>query len=527
MGDEVHVYGGSGGAIACLEDLGVLAQKLDLAAERVARAEALVNGAATELDEARAATSAEVVALWGSPVGGIPEGGFLEAVLTGTKCSGQIAAWQLDVFGRAEAEVEAVRGGAGMGGLSEELQRVAGLVRQAKAFYDEAEETAAHKMSAWAATRARLISANNLLGPIGQAAGIGSTLASMIFGMPGFWFANGRAPSIAEMFRAHQGDVRTLIAGAIPLISFGIPSTSQVLRGVTRLTAPMVTPDGLWINVEQLAPKKGKAPADMAGLVAHVNALAVSRSADAHKISVSKVVAKDGKVSWLVAIPGTMEMNLGDGKTGADMGQNGRAVAGDPNAVSMSVVAALQKSGVKKGEPVVLAGHSQGGIVSAQLAADPDFNRAWTVAGVLTLGSPVGELRPRHGQQWMSLEHSQDIIPALTPPNRRGANHTTVVRDLSSASDPKVRTPGLDPLEGHGLGRYEDTARRVDNSNTGSVRTWRDAVAPVMDQDAEVTTTEYEIRAQNTPPEGGKMSRVARTAPSVGRSRTTRSMWLG
>ena len=41
------------------------------------------------------------------------------------------------------------------------------------------------------------------------------------------------------------------------------------------------------------------------------------------------------------------------------------------------------------GEPIILAGHSLGGLVAQQLAADPQFNESYDIRNVVVFGSPT------------------------------------------------------------------------------------------------------------------------------------------
>jgi hypothetical protein len=303
---------------------------------------------------------------------------------------------------------------------------------------------------------------------------------------------NGEFPSWAELLRSHHDEVRSLIGTALsPLPLLGTPSTAEVTRGVTGV-ATMAYGPGLAVTIERGKTSQDVPPAGVESLVWQIGGLADYDKSDS-QIGVTKVTANDGSVSWLVSLPGTQSMSLGSDSNPGDMATNFRAVPGDTNAVGLATVAALIDAGVKTGEPVLLAGHSQGGIVGAALAADPEFTARFSVAAVLTLGSPVSQLTPSGSAQWLSLEHTQDIIPALSAGgNARGPNQTTVVRDVNGVSDPAIR--GDDLLWAHHLPIYADTAKQVDQSTDASVEAWRQAAAPVLDPGARAQTTVYQVR---------------------------------
>jgi hypothetical protein len=476
--------GGSAGPIACMEDLERVALQLNLAAGCIQDAKALGDQA---LGGIQAVPTVLFAGLEGFRLGFAQAG---QCRVVGS--SRHLTPTELAVRSEAIAEAGRFLGPAGIGGLEEELDDLAARLRLASAGYEAADQAAGEKVSAWEALRATIVGSRARLGPLGQLAATQDIVNSALLGLPGYWLENGRLPSLAELLRSHHGDVRALLGSAVlsPLL---VPDTPEVARGVTAVTT-FFYGDGLSVSVERGRSVADSAPAGVAALADRIGALSASRAEDSTKVAVSRVVALDGQVSWLVTIPGTSHVTLDNGPVPSDMNTNLRAVAGDVNAIGLATLAALRDAGARKGEPVVLAGHSQGGIVSAQLASDPDFNRVFTVAGVLTLGSPVSQMKPGSAQQWLSLEHVQDTIPALAPANERGANHTTVVRDLAEADDPETRQ-GRDTMPVyHGTGTYAATGAMVDAAPDPSLESWRQAVAPVLDQTATVTTTEYVVK---------------------------------
>src|SRR5436190_30255 len=82
--------------------------------------------------------------------------------------------------------------------------------------------------------------------------------------------------------------------------------------------------------------------------------------------------------------------------------------AGRPTGYAEGVRSALAAAGAGAGEPVLLVGHSLGGMVAAELARDPQL----TVAGVVTAGSPVGATP--EGIPVLSLENRGDVVPLLS-----------------------------------------------------------------------------------------------------------------
>ena len=72
---------------------------------------------------------------------------------------------------------------------------------------------------------------------------------------------------------------------------------------------------------------------------------------------------------------------------------------------------ALEKAQAQAGraglaEPVLLAGHSQGGIAAAALAADPGFRRRHPVGAVVTSGAPIARMALPPQVSVLALEHA-------------------------------------------------------------------------------------------------------------------------
>jgi pimeloyl-ACP methyl ester carboxylesterase len=144
----------------------------------------------------------------------------------------------------------------------------------------------------------------------------------------------------------------------------------------------------------------------------------------------------------------------------------GDALYGDSTAMKSGVAEALVAAGHTAGQPVVLAGHSQGGMHGANLAADPAFVERFSVRAVYTEGSPVGatQLDPRvHG---LHVENLGDPVPALegsdNPSNTQRVTITAPIEYPDALNDSV-----FDPRE-HRLEEYGRAAEFID-SGTGSI----------------------------------------------------------
>ena len=112
-------------------------------------------------------------------------------------------------------------------------------------------------------------------------------------------------------------------------------------------------------------------------------------------------------------------------------------------------------------DPVVLVGHSQGGILAAALASDPGFTRRNRVSHVVTSGSPVALFPVPPTTRVLSVERGDDPVPRLdlTPQPRP--------RVVGHRAHPARRSP-VD-VRDHALEGYVATLRVAEAAPRGTV----------------------------------------------------------
>lgn len=201
------------------------------------------------------------------------------------------------------------------------------------------------------------------------------------------------------------------------------------------------------------------APRDLGDLVDDLATTAAGDVPDG-VLSVQSLTDTEGRTSWVVQLPGTDEF-FSESHV-RNMGSNLNLVAGDDTAYGGAVRLAMREAGVPAGDPVMLVGHSQGGMQAAALAADPDFG--YDVTHVVTAGSPVATSGVPDDVTVLSLENSGDVVPSLDgEDNRDEAHHTTVTADLHSGS------LGAGPGANHSLETYALIADAADASTDPSL----------------------------------------------------------
>ena len=134
-------------------------------------------------------------------------------------------------------------------------------------------------------------------------------------------------------------------------------------------------------------------------------------------------------------------------------------MGGQPDAYHEGVLEALHEAGVRPDEPVLLVGHSLGGMAAAAILAG---HGGYHVTDVVTAGSPTAQVDGfPPGTHVLSLEQQGDVVPELDgAPNPDTVEQTTVLFDADPAD-------GV--LAHHSYDAYEQGAGLVDASTDPSV----------------------------------------------------------
>lgn len=196
--------------------------------------------------------------------------------------------------------------------------------------------------------------------------------------------------------------------------------------------------------------------------------VAAGEGLDGGRVRVVETSRGDGGSAWVVIIPGTQEWSPRPGRNPFDLTTDVRALIGDATIAAAGVSAALASSRASCGrsspqDPVMLVGHSQGGILAAALASDPAFRAGNRVTHVVTSGAPVALFPVPSTVKVLSIEHADDPVPGLDlTPNPGGRSWTTVVA-------PRAREGAPLDVHRHLLARYVQTARAAEGAPRGAV----------------------------------------------------------
>lgn len=212
------------------------------------------------------------------------------------------------------------------------------------------------------------------------------------------------------------------------------------------------------------------------------------------RVRVVELPTADGSTTWVVQVPGTHGGFFRGGEIPMDWPANVSLMLTATSASKLAAERALDLAQAGRAGPrdrVVLAGHSQGGIVAAALASDPAFTRRHRVSHVVTAGAPIDDFPIPDATQVLSLQHDTDPVHAFDvspPPDRR--SWTTV----------EARAPiGVRAhlaVGAHALSAYLATASRVDRSDDVSLRVWRAGLAPALSTAPGSVPVVHEFRSE-------------------------------
>ena len=432
---DLHVSGGTGGTYAQLEDLHTLAISSDDLAATLAQVSVECH---TILADPNLAASAIL-----DPAGAAR---FIETLLGALDGRGGLTALSVGYAERAVA-----------------LRVVADAYR----FTDAAQAQLLDDIR-WAA---------GYLAPAGVVVGL--PLLLVAGGAAAVYFGLGGKFDYQRFITDHPGLVDDLV-GASPglvtrltgLFEGDVPSAAHLVGQLYPDGHATVTDAG----IDTSDPRATHLPngfGDLMDGLDYRNGLAHAGSPD--QIDVRVITHPDGSKAYVVDIPGT---KVWDGPGSAnpslnDLGTNVHVLGGDVTAREEAIAEALRRAGASPTDPVMLVGHSQGGMVAAQAAHDSGtggFN--FNVTHVLTAGSPIGRVDIPANVQVLSLENSHDIVPHLdAAANPDRPNRTTVTFDN------QLGTIGGD----HSTDKsYLPAAQALDTSADPSVRAYRDSASAFL-----------------------------------------------
>jgi hypothetical protein len=458
---ELTISGGAGGVDACLEDLATLARGSDDLAWTLGR------------------VSAECHAILADP--------------------DVLASAVLDPVGAAKFEaalLAALDGTAGLTSLAIKFGERALALRGVATAYQAADEAgrAAVDNIRW--------TIGNVFGP-----GVVLTAASFAASPLGLVLINSGLIDFQRLLTDHPSMVDGLVGAAPGLISnlpgmyVGDVTSAAHLLGMTYPDGqPLAVPadaclvpgtdaSGLPPFIDTSDPSMTVPPKGFGDLIDGLD----WRNRQAHadepdEIDVRVITHADGSKAYIVDLPGTKVWDGPFQHEGAlhDLGTNIHAMGDDTSTREKAIADALHHAGANSTDPVMIVGHSQGGIVAAQAAQHSatgqfDFN----VTHVVTAGAPIGRIDIPGDVQVLALENQHDIVSHLdAADNPDRPNETTVTFASQNGDIGKNHSIGLS---------YLPVAQQLDSSTDPSITAFRDSAGDFLSDGTDGTTVQAKV----------------------------------
>lgn len=225
-----------------------------------------------------------------------------------------------------------------------------------------------------------------------------------------------------------------LLPGGPLGIPLSVPDTESGSGLLGLLYGPEHPPE-----VSEVHPQAGAGsapPADLEGLITHLSGVAdLSPSPDSPLNGTIEIQTLDGgtdDVRHIVYLPGTDDMLTlpwtQDGDV-RDLATDLISASGHQTAYQQGILQAMTQAGIGAHDPVLLVGHSLGGMeATAILGQGGD---GFNVTHVVTAGSPTAQVDAYPpGSHVLSLEHQGDVVPLVDgAPNPDTPEQATVTFD--------------------------------------------------------------------------------------------------
>ncbi|ACZ32226.1 hypothetical protein Xcel_3226 [Xylanimonas cellulosilytica DSM 15894] len=258
----------------------------------------------------------------------------------------------------------------------------------------------------------------------------------------------------------------------------------HLFLGRTRVDVTEVTPDGAGPGWQQTAAGSiGESLARVADITG--NGTLPGRTAagvPAGTVGVERVVHDDGTVTWAVLIPGTQALvsteHPFDGVSDLDL------MAGHAADITAAVAAALEAAGAAPDEPVVLVGHSLGGIAAMALASSAAFRAKHPVGAVVTAGSPTATFTTPKGVPVLHLENDEELVSNTDGrsglENPATPDRVTVTRRLGASSSGADRAAAGSVVAAHGIRTHLRTLFMAQRSGNVQVAGAVERIEPLL-----------------------------------------------
>lgn len=185
-------------------------------------------------------------------------------------------------------------------------------------------------------------------------------------------------------------------------------------------------------------------------------------------IRITTVLKPGEPPAYIVSIPGTTRWEPDGAANPTDLTGNLELAGGNLSTAAEAVRLAMEKAGIPPGAPVMLSGHSQGGMIAAALASNPEFTDQFNVTNLVTFGSPVDSSQIPADIDVLALQHEGDPVPkvdlgdaTLTPDGRISTSQDNAATKVT-LPNPSVPDPDPAGMAYHDGGKYVESVKKFE-----------------------------------------------------------------
>ena len=259
----------------------------------------------------------------------------------------------------------------------------------------------------------------------------------------------------------------TTEVGLVALVLLSLGSAGSLFA-----TAPVVAtaygPRRPTTTVSTLADRAARVPSAVAG--------------DVPQVRIDRYTQPGLPARFEVYIGGTVDFSPVAKGEPFDLTSSLQMEAGLPAGAYAGVQEAMSLAGVTAESPVVITGHSQGGLIASRLAASGQYS----VEALVTFGAPAGQVVIPSGVPALIVENTDDIVPALGGVQ---ANRDALL--VQARAYPGALPAGL-ALPAHRIEAYRATAEAIDErAQSGRVVEFRQRLSAMTSAYGEGSSQYY------------------------------------
>ena len=199
--------------------------------------------------------------------------------------------------------------------------------------------------------------------------------------------------------------------------------------------------------------QSGKAGGTIANNLSRLQDVYPEHSSLDGAVAVERITHEDGSQSFVVLIPGTQEWTVSEVHP-MDMASNLEMMYSSSPAIVDGIYQALELAGANPADPVILIGHSLGGIAATSLASTALAGH-WNIQGVVTVGSPTALIETAEGIPVLHIENDEELVSNLDGKDGRTnpatPDRVTVTRSLAQSSNPLDRQASGSIADAHSI----------------------------------------------------------------------------